>query len=417
VSLTGGSVGVPSKAFCLARLRGEGRLKGLKYISWADSTGYAIAAKSYVKALIDAGQPLTWTPMMPGKNGYEAQTGISGLCPKLSSVCNRPLDYDTVLIHTVPEYYSEWINREKRNGCRIFGYTVWELERLPDHWPEILNRLDGVIVPCRWNLEVFRESGVTVPIHLTPHLSQFEDMPATTDADNLALKKRFCDAVDWQDRFIFYTIGYWSHRKAPYLALEAYWKAFNDNDRVLMIVKTSTKDMTRWHRRLRHCFRLRHPSPGIAVTELAAKFSRPAPAVLIADESLTDAEMLALHEIGGCFVSLARTEGWGLGAFEAARLGKPVVTTGYGGQLDFLDPKLTNLVDYTMVPVYEPTWSANYRPTDQWAAPSTDQAARHLREILEHPSSAVKRAKAQSERIEKLFSKGEIVKYLLKALQ
>ena len=74
---------------------------------------------------------------------------------------------------------------------------------------------------------------------------------------------------------------------------------------------------------------------------------------MIADEGLSDGEMLALHERGDCFVSLARTEGWGLGTFDAARLGKPVVTTDYGGQLDFLDPALAWLAPHSMVPVHE----------------------------------------------------------------
>lgn len=392
-------------------------MKGLKYISWADTTGYAIAAKSYVKALIDADVNLTWTPMLPGKDLYETQTVTTWPCTKLSSVCNRPLDYDTVLVHTVPEYYSEWIDREKPKGCRIFGYTVWELEQLPSPWLEILNRLDGVIVPSRWNLEVFRRSGVTVPIHVVAHLSQFEDMPAATDADRLALKARVCRKVDWQDRFIFYTIGFWSNRKAPYLALEAYWKAFTDRDRVLMIVKTNTQDITRWHRHWRHVFRLRHPSPAMAIAELAARFSRPAPMTLIADESLTDSEMLALHETGGCFVSLARAEGWGLGAFEAARMGRPVVMTGYGGQLDFLDPELARLVDYTMVPVHEPTWSASYKVTDRWAEPSVDHAARHMREVFEDQQSAREQARLLSDRIKREFSREAVLQSLLKALK
>ena len=41
--------------------------------------------------------------------------------------------------------------------------------------------------------------------------------------------------------------------------------------------------------------------------------------------------------------------GGGWGAFEAARLGKPVIMTGYGGQLDYLDAELSHLVDYTLV--------------------------------------------------------------------
>ena len=43
------------------------------------------------------------------------------------------------------------------------------------------------------------------------------------------------------------------------------------------------------------------------------------------------------HGIDAPVFLRARAEGWGLGAFEAAQLGKPVIMTGYGGQRDFLD--------------------------------------------------------------------------------
>lgn len=392
-------------------------MKGLKYISWADTTGYAIAAKSYVRALIDAGVNLTWVPMLPGEGLYEAQPVTTWPCPKLASVCNSPVAYDTVLIHTVPEYYPEWIDLERSEGRRILGYTVWELEQLPDHWPEILNRLDGVIVPCRWNLDVFRRSGVTVPIHVVPHLSQFEDSPDPTDADRLALKARVGRELGRQDRFVFYSIGFWSNRKAPYLALEAYWQAFEADDPVLMIVKTSNKDLTRWYRGWRNCFRLRNPSPSMSADRIASRFSNPAPVAVIADESLSDSEMLALHEAGDCFVSLARAEGWGLGAFEAARMGKPVVLTGYGGHLDYLDPELARLVEFSMVPVHEPTWSANYRPTDRWADPSVVEATRHMRAVFEHQQSAREQARRLSERIRLEFSKEAVLNSLLRALE
>lgn len=391
-------------------------MKGLKYISWGDTTGYAIAAKSYVRALIDAGVNLSWVPMLPGEGLYEAKTVTTWPCSKLASVCNRPLAYDTVLIHTVPEYYPQWVGREKGKGHRVFGYTVWELDQLPGHWLEILNRLDGVLVPCRWNLEVFRRSGVTVPIHVVPHLSQFEDLSDTTDADRLALEARIGRELGQSDRFIFYTIGFWSHRKAPYLALEAYWQAFDANDPVLMIVKTSDKDITRWHRTWRNCFRRRNPSPRLNMEEIASRFPNPAPVALVEDESLTDSEMLALHQAGDCFVSLARAEGWGLGAFEAARMGKPVVSTGYGGHLDFLDPELARLVEYSMVPVHEPTWSANYKPTDRWAAPSVAQAAQYMRAVFEDQASAQDRARRLSDRIQREFSKEAVLNSLLKAL-
>lgn len=389
-------------------------MRGLKYISWGDTTGYAVAAKAYVRALVDAGVELTWAPMLPGADRYQLQPVTDWPETKLNGVCNRPIDYDTVLIHTVPEYFPALIEQERQAGRRILGYTVWELENLPTHWPEILNQLDAVLVPCRWNVEVFRRAGVNVPIHVVPHLPQFEGLAEAAPAARAALRARL--PRDDRKRFVFYTVGYWSNRKAPYLALEAYWKAFDASDPVLMIVKTSRNDITQWHRHWRNGFRLRHPSPARSVARLARRFANPARVAVIADESLGDEEMLALHEMGDCFVSLTRTEGWGLGAFDAARQGKPVVITGYGGQLDYLDPTLSALIDYTLVPVHEPTWSASYKPSDLWADPSVEQAARQLRTIFDAPVAARQRAAQQAARIARDFSPDAVIAALLEAL-
>ncbi len=391
-------------------------MRTLKYISWCDTTGYAIAAKSYVRALVDVGVDLTWSPLLTGQGDDEVYVATSFPCPTLGPVCNRDIDYDTVLIHTIPEHYPEWIERERRPGRRILGYTVWELELLPKHWPAILNQLDGVIVPCRSNVEVFRNSGVTVPIHVVPHLSQFENMGPVTDADRTSIHARMGKFAADHERFIFLHVGFWSNRKAPYLAVEAYLRAFDASDRVLMVVKTSSKDITSWHRHWRNGFRLRHPSSQQSVKALLSCHPGRAPVVVIADDFLSDPQMLALYEMGDCFVSLTRTEGWGLGAFEAARLGTPVVMTGYGGQLDYLAPDLSWLVDYEMVPVYEPIWSANYKPGDRWASPSVSHAATQLREIYDNQMAARSRAQHLADRIAVNFSTKATITSLLAAL-
>lgn len=387
-------------------------MAGLKYVSWADNSGYAVAARSYLRVLQQAGVELSWVPMLPGPLGYEVRASVPG---ELGRLANRPIDYDTVLIHTVPEYFPEWIDRERPRGRRILGYTVWELDHLPGHWPAILNRLDGVIVPCSFNVEVFRRSGVTVPIHVVPHLSQFEQGAAATDADREALRRRIGGRLA-ANPFIVYTVGYWSHRKAPYLALDAYRTAFDRSDNVLMIVKTSCKDITRWHRHWRNLFRRRHPSPARTVAEWARRHPDAPPVVVIAEESLPDGQMEALHELGDCYISLARAEGWGLGTFEAARAGKPVVTTARGGQLDFLDPEFTALVDYEMVPVCEPAWAASYSPADSWALPSVAEAAARLRDVYENRDRANARAGRQASRIRERFGGATVCEALLRAL-
>ena len=161
-----------------------------------------------------------------------------------------------------------WIRSERQAGRRVLGYTVWEIERLPNHWPAILNRLDGVIVPCQWNVEVFRRSGVVVPIHVVPHLPQFETRPGGPTPDVARLQARNRTLAASAGRFVFYTVGYWSNRKAPYLAIEAYLRAFRARDPVLMVVKTNHEDVTRLTRRWQNRFRRSHPPPTKAVAAL-----------------------------------------------------------------------------------------------------------------------------------------------------
>lgn len=381
----------------------------LKYVSWADHTGYAVAAKSYLRAFGRAGMNVTWAPMLPDEQGYRRVEDFDSDDPVLAELVRGDGEADTVVIHTVPEYYPPFIAEAREAGQRVFGYTVWELDNLPDHWPAILNRLDGVVVPCSWNVEVFRRSGVSVPIHVVPHLSQFSAQEAG-DSLGATIIRPALREVWAPGRFVFYTIGYWSNRKAPDLVGRAFLEAFKADEAVALVIKTSRNDITRWHRHWRNGFRLRHPSPEDSLRRLARHFDAAPPIAVIADETLSDADMRALHDRGDCFVSLARAEGWGLGAFDAALAGNPVVMTGYGGQRDFLDPERAWLVDYRMVPVHEPTWGANYRPTDQWAEPDIDHAIRLMRQVYENRAEASSGARRLADDLLSRFSEQSVLR-------
>ena len=59
-----------------------------------------------------------------------------------------------------------------------------------------------------------------------------------------------------------------------------------------------------------------------------------------------------------CYVSLHRSEGLGLTMAEAIACGKPVIATGYSGNLEFMDEASSYLVPYDLVEV-PPTWWAH----------------------------------------------------------
>ena len=101
--------------------------------------------------------------------------------------------------------------------------------------------------------------------------------------------------------------------------------------------------------------------------------------------------MNALLGLCDCYVSLHRSEGLGLTMAEAMALGKPVIATGYSGNLHFMTPDNSYLVDYVTAGVT--AGCDPYPVTAVWAAPNLDQAARFMRAVYEQPAEAAARAR------------------------
>jgi glycosyltransferase involved in cell wall biosynthesis len=345
--------------------------------------------------------------MVPGKRWglwlepYEARDFQDD---EFADLCNRPIEYDTVIVHLVPEYYAHW--RALEAGKTVVGMTVWETETLQAHWPDTLNRMDALIVPCHWNREVFLANGITRPIGVTPHV---HGTPGNSRP--LAL-----DGVRDHD-FVFYTIGAWTERKGLHLTLESYLRAFSGDDQVVLVIKTSNLNERRRRYTRRWWFVTRH----LDTTRREIQRTRrqlPSPArVLAITEPLSDAEMHGLHLRGDCYVSLTRAEGWGLGAYEAAFAGNPIIMTGHGGQLEFLPETLGYLVDYHLVPA-EPTAGPDAAIRGHhWAVPDLAHGARLMREVFASPEAARERGRRLQAFVRETFTADKIIDGLLAFLE
>ena len=71
------------------------------------------------------------------------------------------------------------------------------------------------------------------------------------------------------------------------------------------------------------------------------------PDVLIIKDDLSDAQLKALYEQCDALVAPSRAEGFGLPLAEAMLSGLPVITTGWGGQLEFCNHETAWLIDYS----------------------------------------------------------------------
>src|SRR5262249_31342393 len=152
------------------------------------------------------------------------------------------------------------------------------------------------------------------------------------------------------------------------------------NDPVCLVLKTSLDDFTTSLRSFRHLFRHRFGTTSDALARLLQHVPDPASVVLI-NEELSEEQLYALHLLGDCYVSLCRSEGWGMGAYEAAWLGKPIVMTGFGGQRAYLPPEYSYLVDYNLVPAHDSLVGTSYSPDQMWADPHLTHAATLMRSV------------------------------------
>lgn len=365
---------------------GEAELLGrLNYMSLYERSGYGVAGRRMMMALDQTGVDLTCTPMVRAGGGlYYAPLAADFLGdPGLDPLLGSQGPFDTVVGHLTPEYYP--LLRSEYPRSTVVGHTVWETDQLPQHWLTLMEFPDLLVVPCMWNALTIRACGVSTPVAVVPHVATVPRRRRHPTWDGIG-----------DDVFVFYTIATWTTRKAVWNTIRAYLEAFSRDDPVLLVVKTTQVDFTYFG----------EPATGLvkpgttpwALAQLIKDYPDPAHVKLVTRE-IGDDELEALHTRGDCFVSLCRSEGWGVPSFDAAAYANPVVITGFGGQLDYLDADHAHLVEFDLVAVDDPMGTPSFTPHQHWAEPSVAHGAELLRRVFEKPEDARGPAQELSRRI------------------
>jgi hypothetical protein len=161
-------------------------------------------------------------------------------------------------------------------------------------------------------------------------------------------------------------------RKNPLGLIDAFTRAFGHDGDASLVLKTLGGE--------------RHPEAHAAVLAAAAGHPR----ITVLDAHLPVEEKNALVRELDCYVSLHRSEGFGLTIAEAMLLGTPVIATDYGGSRDLATAFNALLVDHRPVaigPGHDP-----YPADGEWAEPDLDHAAALLREAYGDPEAGRARA-------------------------
>jgi len=286
---------------------------------------------------------------------------------------DRPA-YPTNIVCLNPEHMLEFA---QRGGGELFldRYTVgvwcWEASRFPDAFRPAFDLVDEVWVASDYVAESISDA-TDKPVHVFPMPVDIVPAPSTSRTDVGFPEGRFAFLFAFD---FFSTL----ERKNPFGLVEAFKRAFAPGEGPFLLIKTING-----HRQAGELKRL----VGVADEH---------PDIRVVDEYVSGEQMRALVANCDAFVSLHRSEGFGFLLAEAMVYEKPVIATGYSGNLMFMDEADSYLVGFGLTPI--PPGSANYPAGALWADPDLDDAAATMRRVVEHPGEAAERARRGREAI------------------
>ena len=250
----------------------------------------------------------------------------------------------------------------------------WEESEFPYIWVDEFNTyLQGITVMSKLVKKILIDNGVKIPINVSglglDHIDKIEAEYIT----NIELKE-----------YKILHVSSCFDRKGIDTLLKAYGEAFSINDNVTLIIKSFPNPHNKVYQVLEELRGNNHLFPHV---------------VIILDQ-YNDAQLKGLYLQSNLLVAPSRGEGFGLPIGEAMRLGIPVITTGWGGQLDFVNNTNSWLIDYKFTP------SESHFGLDQsfWADPCVNHLCELILEVFNSSDIAIKSKTSAGRKITSSFT-------------
>ena len=236
------------------------------------------------------------------------------------------------------------------------GRWVWETPLFPSAWRFAEALVHEVWAPSEFCASTFR-GAIDAPVRVVPHCVTPPPDPGIDMREQLGVRK---------DAFVGLAImdlRTCPERKNPWAHVRAWKAAFQGDPSSVLVLKMRFAGKTR------------------TVLDEVRELAGDAVNMRLIVDDMSNMEIAALHHCADLYLSLHRSEGFGLNLYEALLLGKPVVATDWSANAEY-GRRFSNYigVPYRLTPYRD--WTAHYEDGDfLWADPLDDAAARTLASV------------------------------------
>ena len=240
-----------------------------------------------------------------------------------------------------------------RTGKYNIGYWAWELPEFPDAWVPSCVYFDEIWCPSEFAREAIAMK-ISLPVIAMPHAISFKR--PTGD-----VRQRFGLPANQFLFLVLYDLNSYSERKNPRAAIKAFRLSGLAGRGAALVLKVHNVSGNE-----QDLEKLRDE-----IAEL--------PGSVIITDTLSRADVYALEAACDCYVSLHRSEGFGLAIAECMYLGKPVISTNWSATAEFVDKTNGCPVDYSLK-----TLERSFGPYGKgqtWAEADPEHAADWMRKL------------------------------------
>ena len=244
--------------------------------------------------------------------------------------------------------------------------------------------------------QVIREIKVTKPIEVLFEGANLEKYRPTNTPCSIDIQVK--------EDFAYLFVGHWlpgdvgEDRKNVGLLIKAFYETFkNKTKKPALILKTSIGGTSYMDRE--------EILKRIAMIKSTVN-SKNLPNVYLLHGEFTDEEINEIynHSKVKAMINLTKGEGFGRPLLEFSLVKKPIITSGWSGQLDYLNPEFVPLLTGELTPVHPSAANQFLLKEAKWFTPDNGQVGYYLKDVFENYKKYQEKAVRQAYKSKTEFS-------------